>query len=168
MSNNSVRRVSVRRRSLGRWGTVAALAIVGAGLIIAGTLGLRVQHSGIPARVTVKSCHHSGGIRRARGACSGVLVPGSGGGGAPHRRVNVWFVDDPDVGHDVDVHISRKTKNPVAIPDRSIFPPIMLVAGCALAGAGVITAVITVVRRPRSTVPTGGPTPDSTQPLPPR
>jgi hypothetical protein len=159
----------VRRRSLGRWGSVAALSIVGVCFIIGGTQALRVQHSGIPARVTVKSCHHSNGIRRARVACSGVVVPGSAGAGAPRRRVDIWFVDDPDVGHDIDVHISRKRKNPVAIPNRSVFPPVALVAGCALVGAGVVTAVVTIVRRVRqSAAPAAGPSAGPAEPWPPQ
>jgi hypothetical protein len=157
----------VRRRSLGRWGTIAALSIVGVCLIIGAMQALRVQHSGIPARVTVKSCHHSNGIRRARVSCSGVVVPGSAGAGAPRRWVDVWFVDNPDVGHDIDVHISRKRKNPVAIPNRSVFPTVGLAAGCALVGAGLITAVVTIVRRVRQpTLP--GPSAGPEEPSPPQ
>jgi hypothetical protein len=107
---------------------------------------LRVQHSGIPAVATVRLCNHSTNWRNWRVRCSGVWPSG---GGEAHHWVDIYYVGDADVGHDINVHISHSRRKPMAIPDGSRYPVIMLAAGCALVGAGIVTAVIPVVRRRR-------------------
>ena len=91
-----------------------------------------MQHSGFPAVVTVKSCQHGSSNMRSSIHCSGVWESGVG---KPQHWVDIYFVDDSDVGHDIKVHISH-SRNPTAIPDGSRYPPIILTAGSALAVPG--------------------------------
>ena len=66
--------------------------------------------------------------------------------------MKIYGVDEYDIGHDFNVHISSSRVNPVAVPDGSLYPPIASAAGCALLGGGLIYAVALVVRRRRPKV----------------
>jgi hypothetical protein len=117
-----------RRRRRSTWGTIAAMLVLGLWFIFVGTNLVRIQHSGVPARITVERCSHNS--RRLTG-CSGKW---QSVGDARTKWVDIWFTNDKDVGHDVDVHIRGRR----AIPDASIVPPIVLGLGCTLAVAAVI------------------------------
>ena len=120
-----------RRRRRSSWGTIAAMLLLGSWFIFAGSYLLRIQHYGVPARITVERCAHNS--RRVTG-CSGQWRPSAD---APTKWVNIWFTNDKDVGHEVDVHIRGRR----AIPDSSIAPPI----GFGLGATLVVAAIIGVV-----------------------
>jgi hypothetical protein len=65
----------------------------------------------------------------------------------PHESYpEFWGVYRKDVGHDIDVHITRGTGVfDEAVPDAWIVPPIAIGVGCVLG----VAAVIGIVRRPR-------------------
>lgn len=139
--------VSITRRR-GRWGTVVVCLIASAAIIAFGTYFMRVQHSGVPARVTVHSCHKRG--TRFSDQLSNYAFGDycTGSQGSHDRFLEFWGVYQKDVGHDIDVHISRGTGVfDEAVPDAWPVPRIAVGVGAVLG----VAAVIGIMRRLRST-----------------
>jgi hypothetical protein len=133
--------VSSNRRR-GRWGTIVVCSIASVAFIGFGTYFMWAQHSGVPARVTVKSCHERG--TRASDHLFSFAFGDSctGSQGTQDRFLEFWGVYRKDVGHDIDVHITRGTGVfDEAVPDSWIVPRIAAGVGCVLAVAAVIGIV---------------------------
>ena len=116
-------------------------------IIAFGAYFMWVQHSGVPARVTVRQCHEPG-TRISDRAFEYAFGQACTGSQESHDRfLEFWGVYPSDVGHDIPVHISRGTGVfDEAVPDAWIVPPIALGIGSVLG----VAAVIGIVRRLRS------------------
>jgi hypothetical protein len=119
---------------------LASLAI-----IADGTWLMWVQHSGVPARVTVLSCAESGPRLSDRlysyafgDSCGNYQID-------KDRYLEFWGVYRKDVGHEIDVHIAPLGGSDEAVPDAWIVPPIEVGVGFVLG----VAAVIGIVRRVR-------------------
>jgi hypothetical protein len=138
---------SSRRRR--RWGTIVGCSIASVAIIAFGTYFMWAQHFGVPARITVQSCQKPSGRRtsdRLFNYALGDSCTGSPSSATRDRYVEFWGVYRKDVGHDIDVHITRGTGVfDEAVPDAWIVPPIAIGVGCVLG----VAAVIGIVRRPR-------------------
>ena len=94
------------------------------------------QHSGVPARITVLSCH---GVKDTD--CWGVLRHVGPNGLYTEQEMYIDGTDRNDIGHDVDVHIHNDGRSPIA--DTGIFPaPLMMIAAGALAGIAAVVAAV--------------------------
>src|ERR1700759_574659 len=135
------------RRRRRRWGTVVGCAIASLAIIAFGTFFMWVQHSGVPARVTVQRCDDRGTRLSDRlfGYAFGdsCTAPQSG----QDRFLEFWGVYRKDVGQEIDVHITRGTGVfDEAVPDAWIVPEIAIGVGSVLA----VGTVIGIARRIRS------------------
>jgi hypothetical protein len=140
------------------FGLIASVAI-----IAFGTFFMWVQHSGVPARVTVQECQGRGTrfsdhlFSYAFGDSCTASQRSSRG-----NFLELWGVYRKDVGHDIDVHITRGTGVfDEAVPDEWIVPPIAVGVGALLGVATVIGIVRRIRFRPAAAAWTGQPWPGS-------
>jgi hypothetical protein len=154
--------VSSRRRR-GRWGAIVFGLIASVAIIAFGAYFMWVQHSGVPARVTVQQCEGRG--TRFSDQVFGYAFGDSctGSQGSQDRFLEFWGVYRKDVGHDIDVHISRGSGVfDEAVPDTWIVPPIAVGVGSVLGIATVIGIVRRLRPAPRAAEWTGQPWPGAT------
>jgi hypothetical protein len=99
------------------------------------------------ARVTVQQCQERSGMRFSDQLFSYAFGDSCTGSPGEDKLVEFWGVYRKDVGHDIDVHITRGTGVfDEAVPDARIVPPIAVGVGSILG----VAAVIGIVRRLRS------------------
>lgn len=133
-----------RRRR--RWGTVVGCSIASIAIIGFGAFFMWVQHFGTPAQVTVQSCEERG--PRLSDHLFGYAFGDSctATQSSDERFLEFWGVYRKDVGHEIDVHITRGTGVfDEAVPDAWMVPPIAVGLGSILA----VTTVIGIARRLR-------------------
>jgi hypothetical protein len=139
---------SSRRR--GGWGPIVGFSFLSLLVIAFGTYFMWAQHSGVPDRVTVEQCQPRSGSRisdRLLDYAFGDDCTGSPSSATQDRYVEFWGLYRKDVGHAIDVHITRGTGVfDEAVPDAWIVPPIAIGVGGVLG----VAVVIGIVRRLRS------------------
>jgi hypothetical protein len=142
------------RRRRRRWGTVVGCSIVSIAIIAFGTYFMWVRHSGVPARITIQSCDKQSGSRASDlliNSAFGDSCVGTPGSAYQERYPGesypeFWGVYRKDVGHDIDVHITRGTGQWYeAVNDAWMVPQIAIGVGGVLG----VAAVIGIVRRLR-------------------
>jgi hypothetical protein len=133
-----------RSRRRGRIAIYMGLLAVALVCFAGGAFPLWVQHSGVPARMTVASCgvsHYSHGRHiPLRPVCYGQPS------GAPRQRStviwNTWWGDE---GHDINAHMLGSGRHALVVKDSWVQPLISLGIGCIFGVGGVLG----IMRRPR-------------------
>jgi hypothetical protein len=152
-----------RRKGGPGWILILALSFLTPVPIWLGVNDWRLQHSGVPARMTVSKCYKGKGI-----SCWGpqpdtmpqmvddpshpeqtmeIQVPN------PDRsNIPVRDADSDDIGHEIDVHVhyTHRGSGTFANKDGSAAPFIWIGEGCAL-GVGAVVALIFQLRRRKVT-----------------
>jgi len=151
----------MRRRCGGApgWLIVVALSFLSLVMAYMGAVGWKLQHSGVPGRMTVSGC--SGGKTQR---CWGVppdtrpatIDDPSHPGQTIEIRVNdpdrsnteIRYANSGDVGHDVDVHLhyTHEGGGTFAVKDGSVLPLYYIGVGFA-SGVGAVVGVALLVRR---------------------
>ena len=148
------------RRRRRRWGTVVVCFIFSIAFIAFGTFFVWVQHYGVPDRITVQKCETRSGGRASDALFNYafsdfcIAAPGSAYQERyPHESYpEFWGVYKEDVGHEINVHITRGTGQWYeAVNDAWILPQVAIGIGAVLG----VAAVVGIVRRLRPAPVTG-------------